>query len=152
MTHIRSDLTCICSLCSHWPSFSPSATNVGVALIYPDAFAVVAVVALSPPLNNSALALADSLVSQSLQRAARTRLSLWPQQYKTSAPSPSRSSSLSDSYPLFRSNVSPLTTSPTGKQLRNRPLQDFSTGIPCKQLGKKVTSRLRPWPMLAPPG
>jgi len=54
-------------------------------------------------------------------------------------------SSLSDSYPLFRSNISPPTKSLTGRQLQNRSLQDLSTDLlemPCKHLRKKVTIML----------
>ena len=73
--------------------------------------------------------------SQSLQRAARTRLSLWPHQFKASLPPPSQASLL-PSFILSNSKISPPTKSLTGKQqLQNRSLQDLSTDMlemPCK--------------------
>jgi len=79
----------------------------------------------------------ESLVSQSLQQGL-SRLSPWPHPHL-------HDPSLSDSYPLSRSNISPPTKSVTGKQLQNRSLQDLSTDLlemPCKQLGRKVTVML----------
>ena len=154
MTHIRSDLACICSLCSYWPSFSPLATasaSLSFALWHlycrrrrppfpttqqrrpsPRRFPGIT----KPPTRSSNQVCLVSLCSL---------IDIKPLHSHPHDPP------LSDSYPLFRSNVSPLTTSLTGKQLRNRPLQDFSTDLlemPCKQLGKKVTSRPRPSLML----
>ena len=83
----------------------------------------------------------ESLASQSLQRAARIRLSPWPHQYQTRLLPPSQSSCIL-SFILSDFNISPSTKSLTGKrQLQNRSLQDLLE-MPCKHLGKKVTIML----------
>ena len=79
----------------------------------------------------------ESLASQSLQQGL-SRLSPWPHSHL-------HDPSLSDSYPLSRSNIFPPTKSLTGKQLQNRSLQDFLIDLlemPWKQLGRKVTIML----------
>ena len=133
----------ICSLCSH--HLSPDVKSPSIATL----------ATLSLTSSTTLMPFPSSSPSPSPRRVEQSRTSPW--HHKTS----NKQLELRLSHLPLRPFETPPPSPPpssfqylpankvlTGKQLQNRPFQDFSTGLlvmPCNQLGKKVTSRSRPY-------